>query len=162
MMRGAIEYPAPRAVKLAPMPRTNTALILILVASPAFAQAFYRWVDADGITHYTDNAAAVPRGAAVFATEGEPISEMGKPGPVPAAVPKPPATVEQKHVDVDPSVPSLSEEYWRAQFRGAHEKIHQIEDEIAADRHRTEDINGLPISLSYTCLPQYGYAPSVK
>lgn len=152
------------------MPRSTSALILVLVASPAFAQAFYRWVDAEGTTHYTDNSATIPRGAAVFATEGEPISEMGKAAPVPVVAPKPAAVVDQKGVAVDPDVPTQAEVFWRAQFRAAAEKIRTIEDDIASDRYLTEDLNGLPVSATYFCaspyyqgaysVPPIGYHPS--
>lgn len=141
------------------MARTASVLIVLLVAAPAHPQAFYRWVDAAGTTHYTDNAASIPKGATVFATEGEPISELGKPGPAPA----PTAKVEPQPVGLDPAVPSSSEQFWRGQFRAAREKIRSLEDEISADRHRVEDANGLPVGLSYSCAPSWsGYVPPVR
>ena len=129
------------------MARSASALLLLL-AAPAFAQAVYRWVDAAGTTHYTDNAASIPKGATVFATEGEPISEMGKPGPVPVVA------AARTH-DADPNVPTGSELYWRGAFRAAKDKIRNLEDEISADRHRVEDVNGLPVGLTYSCAPAY-------
>lgn len=133
-----------------------TAALLVVFASPAFAQAVYRWVDAEGTTHYTDNSAAIPQGVEVFATEGEPISEMGKPGPVPQK----PATVvaDPKQVEAGPAIPTSSEQYWRNQFRMMREQIKQLEDEIAADRYRTEDVNGLPVGPTYSCFPTGYYA----
>ncbi len=135
------------------MPRKAVFLVLTLFAAPALAQAFYRWVDASGTTHYTDNSSTIPQGATVFATEGEPISEMGKPGPVPLAAPRPP--VESRRVDNDPAVPTSSEQFWRTQFRAAKEKIRLLEDEIATDRRINEDVNGLPAAVSYSCFPPY-------
>jgi hypothetical protein len=137
------------------MARSAPTLLLLLVASDAFSQAVYRWVDAEGTTHYTDNAASIPKGATVFATEGEPISEMGKPAPVPLAVTSP---VAAPRTDQEPSVPTSSELYWRGAFRAAKEKIRNLEDEIAADRHRVEDVNGLPVGLTYSCYPSYAGA----
>jgi hypothetical protein len=142
------------------MPRSALALVLLLVASPALAQAVYRWVDAEGTTHYTDNSASIPKGATVFATDGEPISEMGKPGPVPVA---PRAVIEEKRVEADPSVPTSSEQYWRGQFRSAKDKIRSLEDEILADRRRLEDPQGMAVGINYQCAPSYGaYAPPVR
>ena len=136
------------------MARTPAALILLLVAPVAFAQAVYRWVDAEGTTHYTDNAASIPKGVTVFATEGDPISEMGKPGPIPV-VPRPAAAQARVGEQLEPMVPSASEQFWRGQFQVAREKIRALEDEIEADRHRVEDVNGLPVGISYTCAPAY-------
>ncbi len=134
------------------------ALVLLLLATPAFAQSVYRWVDKAGTTHYTDNAASIPQGATVFATEGEPISEMGKAPPIPVVA------IEQKKqaLDTDPSVPSNAEQYWRGQFRTAREKIRSLEDEISADRRRVEDPQGLPVGPIYACGAVYGaYVPPV-
>ncbi len=138
------------------------SLVLLLVATPAFAQSVYRWVDKAGTTHYTDNPASIPQGATVFATEGEPISEMGKAPPLPVVAARPVA-VEQKQqvLEADPSVPSHAEQYWRGQFRSARDKLRTLEDEITADRRRVEDPNGLPVGPIYACGPAYGYAPPV-
>lgn len=138
------------------MPRSLVAVLLMLVASPSFAQAVYRWADGEGVTHYTDDPATIPKGAAVFATDGEPISEMGKPGPVPAARPVAvagPQAVAPLAVNTEPEVPSSSEQYWRGLFRAAKDKVRSLEDEISADRHRTEDVNGLPSNVGYSCWP---------
>ena len=138
------------------MLRPPAALILVALSLPAFAAPVYRWVDAEGTTHYTDNPASIPKGAIVFATEGEPISEMGKAPPVPVA--KPVVIAEAKAAEAaGPAVPTSSEQYWRGQFRTAKEKIKQLEDEIAADRFRTEDPSGLPVGLTYSCAPGYFY-----
>jgi hypothetical protein len=139
------------------MPPTSAAVVLFLVASPVLAQTVYRYVDAEGVTHYTDNPASIPRGVTVFATDGEPISEMGKPGPLPVIAARPVVEQQQQRVQApnndDPAIPSSSEQYWRGQFRAAKDKIRNLEDEISADRHRTEDVNGLPAAIGYQCWP---------
>lgn len=139
---------------MGPMVRL-TALVLA-VSTSAYAQAVYRWADAEGNVHYTDDASTIPKGAAIVATEGEPISEMG----APPLVKKPDPVVAQRDsrpaaTSTDPAIPSNSELYWRGQFQGAREKIHRIEDEIATDRRKVEN-NGLPILHQYSCYPGYG------
>lgn len=137
--------------------------LVVLLASPAFAQSIYRWVDAEGVTHYTDNSASVPQGVAVFATDGEPISHMGKPGPVPVSAPKKAAVALVAPTPAADTLPSTddgpNELYWRAQFKSARERIRSLEDEIAADSRRVDDVN-----VGYTCAPQIaaygGYAPA--
>jgi hypothetical protein len=133
------------------MVRRSSLVVLILLSTSASAQAVYRWVDSEGITHYTDSPGSIPKGVTVFATDGEPISELGHVAPVPAkpAQPVPPA---QPPV-AEPSVPTGAEQYWRAQFRAAKEKIHTIEDEITADRRRVEEVGGLPVGTRYSCYP---------
>lgn len=133
------------------------ALILVLASAAAQAQSVYRWADAEGNVHYTDDASTIPKGAAVFATDGDPISEMGAPPPV-AKKPVEQAAVRPGAVSPsssDPAVPTNSELYWRGAFHAAREKIHQLEDEIASDRRKVEE-NGLPISNRYHCYPGYG------
>lgn len=133
------------------------ALTAALAASPAFAQSIYRWVDAQGTTHYTDNAASIPQGVTVFATDGEPISEMGKAPAVPVVAPAPVAVaVADKKPDEGPTANEL---YWRGQFRAVKDKIRTLEDELTADARRVEDVN-----VGYDCQPQLapygGYAPA--
>lgn len=142
------------------MLRAHLILIAVLAASPAVAQSIYRWVDADGVTHYTDNSASVPQGVAVFATDGEPISHMGKPGPVPVSAAKKAAPAPAAVPDNVPSTDDgPNEVYWRAQFKAARERIRSLEDEITADGKRVHDVN-----VGYTCAPQIaaygGYAPA--
>lgn len=136
------------------------AVAAVLLSAAASGQgAVYRWVDAEGVTHYTDVPGSIPKGVEVFATEGEPISEMGR---APAVAPPKLAQqeqekrVEEKRVEIQPEVPSGSERYWRGEFRAAREKISGLEDAIAADKHRVDDVGGLPVQ--YACHPGYlGY-----
>ena len=41
------------------------AVIAVLMAGGASAQTIYRWTDAKGTVHYTDDASSIPRGAKV-------------------------------------------------------------------------------------------------
>jgi hypothetical protein len=133
------------------MLRPGLALSLLL-CSAVQAQSVYRWSDAEGNIHYTDDATTIPKGATVVATDGSPISEMGAPPPVTkVAVVTQPAQVAATHA-TDPSIPSTSEQYWRGQFRAAREKIHKLEDDLAADNHKI-DTNGFTVSNRYNCNP---------
>lgn len=132
-------------------------LVAVLALSfGAQAQSVYRWADSEGGVHYTDDPGTIPKGATVFATEGEPISEMGAPPVVRKPVEPQPVRHEAKPSTLDPGVPSMSEQFWRDQFRGAKEKIHNLEDEILSDRHKVEDPGGLPVSGRYWCNRGYG------
>ena len=131
-------------------------LLAVTVSAVGFAQSVYRWQDAHGEIHYTDDPSTIPKGATVVATEGEPISEMGAPAPVRKIEP----VIAQRDLkaagnSTDPAVPNSSEQYWRGQFRAAREKIHSLEDELASDKHRIDE-NGIPVTNRYSCYPGYG------
>ncbi len=136
--------------------RTFLCALSLLVAGSAAAQtAIYRWVDADGVTHFADTLSNVPAGARVETTTGEDVwtvapserqpTAAAAPGPLVAlAAPKPVA------INVEPKV--SDEERWRGQFAAARERIATLQDEIAVDR---ETIGALGPVL------QCGYAPMV-
>jgi hypothetical protein len=135
--------------------------LLLCCAPLAQAQTVFKWVDADG-THYTNSPETIPKGATVTATDGEPISNVGKPAPPPDE--KRPEAKKPEPVlasAADPAVPTSAEQYWRGQFKAAREKIAATQDEIAIYRRKVEDPTGLPISGRYTCFhaQPYHYGP---
>lgn len=71
-----------------PWARAGAAFVWLLVAAtPALAQTVYSWTDADGVEHFTDDAATVPKGARVKRRS----SDEASPPPPPAAPAKRPA-----------------------------------------------------------------------
>lgn len=127
------------------------ALLVVLAASVAAAQTVYKWEDADGV-HYTDDLATVPPNAKPIATVGAPTSVV----PASPVAPKPPtpaaaAVVAPKPATTGPGMPSDVEQHWRGQFRAAHAKIRELEDEIASDSKKVEQLNGLPVNQQFSC-----------
>jgi hypothetical protein len=116
-----LEYRSAWPVERHLMPHRSALLALTLIGSSAAAQPVLRWVDPEGITHYSDDAHSIPRGATAVPTEGDPISEMG--APPPSARPGP--------LQPDPQQESANEAAWRSRFRSAREKIQKLEDEIS-------------------------------
>ena len=51
-------------------------LCLLVVAGPCLAQTMWRWVDADGSVHYTDDRSQIPQGVKAQPTEGSALSEI--------------------------------------------------------------------------------------
>lgn len=146
----------------------NPLPLALLIASAQI----YTWVDKDGVEHFTDDKNAVPKGVKARVTEGDEIGmvKADKPAAKPAAAgpqdpnvialqPMPQVVTIITRTD-DPSVPSAAEEKWRSLFREARERVAALEDEIEADRKRTEEVNGMPVRAGFTC-QQYGVPPVV-
>jgi hypothetical protein len=119
------------------------SLLLIGFASSVCAQV-YTWTDKQGVTHFTDNRDSVPANVKAKITEGAEISTVAlaetKKAEVAAAPAKP-----------SPDDPEASERVWRRAFRELRERIARLEDEIELDRHKVEDVNGLPVAARYQC-----------
>lgn len=111
----------------------------LLCAGSSVAQtAIYRWVDADGVTHFADSLANVPAGARVETTTGDEVWQVSAPAPAgtSGAVEKPAAAPVKVAVVAKPS----EEDRWRKLFSDARERVASLEDELAVDK---EAIGGL-------------------
>jgi hypothetical protein len=122
------------------------AALTLLWSTLAFGQAIYTWVDQDGETHFTDDPSTAPKGVKLRTTEGREISSMSM--GVRAADG---GTVAPKKAPAGPSAPDDSEVRWRKLFREARAKIATLEEEIERDRKQVEEINGMPVTGTYTC-----------
>jgi hypothetical protein len=122
----------------------RSLLVLALAAAPASAQTIYRWTDAKGVVHYSDDASNAPKGVKVETTGGAELVEVkatktpGQSGPrEPVAtvipVPPPPAGEVGEGDVVD------DEEYWRHAFQAAREKIRKLEEEVATRQRIIDD-----------------------
>lgn len=69
-------------------------LALVLMPMVVAAQTIYRWTDASGEVHYTDNLSTVPRRAKVATTDGTPINTVQGEAPQPV--------VQRKAVEPEP------------------------------------------------------------
>jgi hypothetical protein len=138
--------------------RSVVGLVVVLVASQGWAQSVFKWTDAEGTTHYTNDPASIPKDAKVTATTGAEVNVITAEGeadpPLPPAVPKA-ATAKAAAANTDPEVPSASELEWRRLFREANLKIRELQDQIEADKNVVEQINGMPITGHLRC--GYGY-----
>ena len=138
------------------MVRPSLALLL-LVGAASTAQTVYRWVDPDGTVHYSDSTQGVPKGVKVTSTDGDPITSVTStptaPVPVAPAVVAPVAPV--RPTTLEPSAPASGEQYWRAQFKAAHHKVRDIEDELQIDTKKVDELNGMPVNSQVRCGTQY-------
>lgn len=135
-----------------------TPLSLALLVATA---QIYTWVDKDGVEHFTDDANAVPRGVKARVTEGDEIGVVTADKPAKAASPAAqsnvialqpmPQVVTIVTKSDDPNMPSAAEEKWRQLFRDARAKVTSLEDDIEADRKRTEEVNGMPVRAGFVC-----------
>ncbi len=124
------------------------AALALLWSTVASAQAVYTWVDKEGETHFTDDPSTAPKGAKVHTTEGVELSNV----PAERTAPRP-APVEPRRPAPTPGPKPTAEEEarWRKLFRDATTRVTTLEEEIERDRKQVEEINGMPITGTYTC-----------
>lgn len=125
-------------------PSVMFALGLWALAPAASAQV-YRWVDPDGSIHYSDSPASAPKNARVETTTGDDITVEGsgrvgggstatvtpvavQPAPAPAPSAQPPA----------PPSDGTDEQTVRQYFRNTHQKIAEVERQIAEQKKVVE------------------------
>ena len=125
-------------------------LALVIVAQ----STVYVWTDKQGVEHFTDDLASVPRGAKVRTTEGTAISRI-EPDTTKNARP---AVVSAPS---EPALPSASEQGWRQLFRDARNKVRGLEEDIEADRTKVEEVNGLPLTAQFVCANSFYPQPVV-
>ncbi len=136
---------------MAPMIRALIASALVFAVPAAAQSAVYRWEDAEGTTHYTNNPGEVPKGITVYATDGEPISRLSA-----DRDDTPSVKVATVQVTLPPANPAQREAYWRGAFLELNRSIRSLEDEISLDQKKLEPtINGLPVNARYGCTSPY-------
>lgn len=120
--------------------------LAVLISAPAFAQVF-SWEDKDGV-HYTNDVAAVPKGAKVTKV-AEDVSDpvQARPSVEVAAAPRPASSPPS------PANPTVERE-WRDRFIQLHRAIVTKKQELSA----------LEASLpnKVDCVPQPRVAPAVN
>src|SRR5688500_6966548 len=104
-------------------------LALLLLSLPAFAGEIYRWTDADGVEHFTDDPTQIPRGVKKQTTRGAEISTMSVSGDKQSNV-----AIELAEEPPPPAQDTAAKEAeWRGKFRDARAKIAALEKQIAED-----------------------------
>ena len=122
-------------------------LAVLLLASPALADEIYRWTDADGVEHFTDDPNQIPKGVKKTKTRGAEISTMSVSGDKHSSM-----SIELNEEEPAPSPEDTAskEAEWRAKFRDARAKIASLEKQIAEDQAIVEP-SGLKTSGKFTC-----------
>jgi hypothetical protein len=119
-------------------------LLAALAGTAAHAQSIYTWVDSQGVTHYTNDRGALPRGnKKVRITRGKPLGELkfhpvrGAPEDTevkPAEAPAPaPASAPSAAITEEAQQASALERQWRAAFERARERIRDLEQQAATE-----------------------------
>ena len=124
--------------------------LLVLLSLPAAAQTIYKWTDARGTVHYTDDPNSVPNNATLTTTEGAELTNIEAPKS------QAPAATVQASASAQAADDRAAEQQWRAEFRQINEKIHRLEDEIAVDKKIVDDPRRLPMTGQYQCAPYFG------
>jgi hypothetical protein len=154
----------------------RSLLVLALWAAPAGAQTIYRWTDARGTVHYTDDRSTAPKGVKIETTEGEELTDIEAPKPQPrkrfaaagqnemAPMPVPPPPDPAYEPAPGPQRRDTREEetYWRNAFHDVREHIKELEVEIAADEKIVGDPTQLPMTGDYYCQPWVNWAQNPK
>jgi hypothetical protein len=150
----------------------RSLLVIALWAAPAGAQTIYRWTDARGTVHYTDDRSTAPKGVKVETTEGEELTDIETPKPqarprkfaaapndvTPMPVPPPPDPVQRYEPAPQRRDTREEETYWRNAFHDVRERIRELETEIAADEKIVGDPTQLPMNGRYYCAPWVNWA----
>lgn len=138
------------------------AAVLALVApGSGRADELYRWTDAEGEVHYTNDKKTIPAGVSATRTEGEPLTNTG-----PAIKPKSASQGTDKGgAGADSEVrreaqrqeqrEADEEARWRGLFAAARAKVEAARAELEVARATVEDPSGLPITARFV----YFYPP---
>lgn len=121
------------------------AVASLLTPFDASAQAVWRWTDARGDVHYTDDPGNIPeryrKGAKK--TRGDDLGQLGSPDRGSKHSPS------ETHVELGEQSRARDEAQWRARFRSARERIAQLEQSRGALQKRVNDPagSGVPVFI---------------
>ncbi len=139
------------------------ALALLICLSPAAlgGDGIYRWVDAHGEVHYTNDLQSLPGDVVLTPVEGEALGELTTDR---ARVDAPPASpqkqelarveAETRRAQAEARAAELEvqrglreeEEFWRGAFRDARRRILLLQDSLQREKALFET-SGLPVTL---------------
>ncbi|MBL9037746.1 MAG: DUF4124 domain-containing protein [Archangium sp.] len=133
-----------------------------LAASVVVTQSVYRWTDAEGEEHYTNEPGSIPKGAKDVQTVTGDLDIIEGDAPAESAS-KPKVELDSSDEVRAPRTVASSaerdERFWRGEFRTARSKVKELEDEIETDRKQVEEVNGLPVIARSTCGNGWGGVP---
>ncbi|MDQ3265162.1 MAG: DUF4124 domain-containing protein [Myxococcota bacterium] len=143
------------------------ALAMLICLSPAAlgGDGVYRWVDANGEVHYTNDLQSLPGDVVLTPVEGEALGELTTHRPqAPARLDAPPASpqklelarvvAETRRAQAEARAAELEvqrglreeEEFWRGAFRDARRRILLLQDSLQREKALFET-SGLPVTL---------------
>ncbi len=128
-------------------------LLLLSLGSSALAQPIYRWVDEQGVTHYTNDASSVPRGHRAQVTRGDEISVISA-RPTQRASASEPSRGTMAEQNAQPQNVG-DEQQWRRAFRDAYARIAELQSAIESDR--TLERYGRGVPWRFPSSPIYGH-----
>ena len=145
-----------RSLRQAPL-----LLAVALSAAPALADDIYRWVDASGEVHYTNNPSSIPpelkKGAKV--TQGDDLLVVQPVREPRAADKQKPSGPEAPPPSPGVPAPEASDEaLWRDRFRKGREEISWLEAQAQADRAALANPEAHGIGLAFK--PGGGVVPN--
>lgn len=117
------------------MKTASLALLLLLQTATSIAgTSFYKWSDADGVVHFTDDRNKIPAG---FRLKARPL-DLGEPEPAAAGNARPPSSPRE------PASASLadghSEQWWRQRFAALRERIKALQDALPAKQTQLAEL----------------------
>jgi hypothetical protein len=117
-----------------PMWMSKLTVSFSLVAAAALSQSIYTWTDAQGVEHFTDDAARIPKKAVAKALLNNSVSVVGPKTPMESQAKPSRLGLAAASSNVDEQ--SRSESFWRRSFREARRKVLDLEAEIVGDERK--------------------------
>jgi hypothetical protein len=130
-------------------------LAAALTTGPALAEDTYRWTDANGKVHATNDPSTIPKGAK--GTKGAASESSDTPA---GAERPPPSGTEPPPKQSPESDTGAGETQWRARFRKVRERIARLEAAIQTDRATLADPSGHGVNLTFNA--SGGVVPSAE
>ncbi len=161
-----------------------TLLSALVLCTSALAQNVYRYKDAEGVDHYTNDLNTIPTSASVVPTSGAELSELSVGKDAKAKAPAPKVTTQElqdrklyaevRRAEADARLAEAqernqeqqSEEYWRSLFRASRARVDGLEFEL--NREREVIARGLPVPGRYVVYGQvaavdvYAQTPAMR
>lgn len=100
------------------------APLLLAIAVPSAQAAFYQWVDAHGVVHFTDDARKIPL---AYRKKARKLNLTEQPAPAGGATARQPASPPQPEPDL--SAPGgHTQQWWRQRFSALRAELKALQD----------------------------------
>ena len=128
--------------------------LAVLAAVPALAQPVYRWLDAQGEEHFTDDPSSIPAQYRKVARTlrsaelGHVVPSRADSPPPAASADRPGAAPPAEHAAGEqPPKEKAREKVWREAFRLARARVDGLEQSLVTDRAAVADPNAAGMSV---------------
>jgi hypothetical protein len=120
-------------------------LLLLLLGAPCADAAFYQWIDANGVVHFTDKRNNIPpkyrKKARKVQLSEEPSASAVKAAPQTAAPSQPPAAPAPKEPRAKGPLPGgHDEKWWRDQSSTLQDQLQTVQKKIAEKRTKLVEL----------------------